>query len=98
MNDTAKTSYEEALDKGYWGTVPAETTATQPLTATGEPAVVPGQPATVDAPVDADHPLTPRPEDVQPTGSATEGDGDGQGTPDGSTTPDGDLTGDLDNL
>lgn len=66
MNDEAKTPYEEALDKGYWGSVPAETTATQPLQADGEPAVVAGQPATVDVPVDDQHPLTPHPEDVQP--------------------------------
>lgn len=84
-----KTAYEEALEKGYWGSVPAETPATQPLTATGEPAIVTGQPPTVGT------------DQSQATGAAPTGDADGQGTPDGTTTPDDDgdvLAGDLDDL
>lgn len=65
--------YEEALQRGYWGSVPPETPATQPTTATGEPAVVEGQPATVDVPVDAQHPTTPHPETVAAYGGGTQG-------------------------
>lgn len=54
MSDDAKSTelptFEDALRKGYIGNVPAETPRTQPTTATGEPAVVEGQPPTQSEP------------------------------------------------